>query len=218
MLRGTEPRGVFDASPALIAGMLLLVLTVAIWTRGASGQPLSAVATTLFGVGYTGGLLAFGIAIRNHRYVTSDVGGAVLLLLPVLATWINDIGAYAAGHIVGGRKLIPSVSPGKTVAGAVGGLIATVIFSWLYVSWVLEPVAQLAMRRGTLLLFAVAVGVAGQVGDLAESLLKREAGAKDSSHLFPGHGGVLDRIDSLLFALPVAWAIFTLPGVLVVKL
>jgi len=209
-----EPRGVFDASPALVAGMLLLVLTAAIFVRGATGRPLAAVGTTLFGVAYTGGLLSFAEGIRYHRYVVSDAGGAALLLLPVLMTWANDIGAYFSGRLFGRRKLLPAVSPGKTVAGAVGGLVATVAACWLYAQDVLRPVAQLAMTPRNLVVFAIVVCAVGQIGDLAESLLKREAGVKDSSGIFPGHGGVLDRIDSLLFVLPVAWALFAVPGFL----
>jgi phosphatidate cytidylyltransferase len=132
--------------------------------------------------------------------------GGLLLLLPVLLTWASDIGAYFVGRALGKRRLMPAVSPGKTVAGAVGGLVATAIVGWLYARFVLTPVTQLGFVRGGILVFAIVVSVAAQIGDLAESLLKREAGMKDSSHLIPGHGGVLDRFDSLLFVLPVAYA------------
>jgi phosphatidate cytidylyltransferase len=209
-----EPRGVFSLSPAVAAGMLLVVLTAAIWLRGAGGRPLSAVATTLFGIGYTGGLLSFAEGIRYHPYVVSDAGGVALLLLPLFLTWTNDIGAYIAGRLFGRHKLLPAVSPGKTVEGAIGGLVASVALTWIYVPRVLRPVAELSMSPRNLILFAIVVCAAGQIGDLAESLLKREAGVKDSSGIFPGHGGVLDRIDSLLFVLPVAWGLFALPGLL----
>src|SRR5690349_10159838 len=112
--------------------------------------------------------------------------GGLLLLLPILLTWASDIGAFFIGRAFGKRKLMPSVSPGKTVAGAIGGLVATVVIGWLYVRFVLTPTTQLAFVRGGLIAFAVFVSVAAQVGDLAESLLKREAGMKDSSHLIPG--------------------------------
>jgi phosphatidate cytidylyltransferase len=116
--------------------------------------------------------------------------------------------------LFGRRKLIPAVSPGKTVAGSVGGLVATMLACLIYVQEVLRPVAQLTMTSRNLLVFAIVVCAVGQIGDLVESLLKREAGVKDSSGIFPGHGGVLDRIDSLLFVLPVAWALFAVPGLL----
>ncbi len=210
----TEPRGVFEFPPVLLAGVVLVVLTVAIWRRGVAGRPLSSVATTVFGIAYTGGLLSFAEGIRYHRYVVSEMGGAALLLLPVLLTWANDIGAFFSGRLFGRRKLIPAVSPGKTVAGAIGGLVACLILCLVYVHFVLRPFAQLSLSPRNLVAFAVVVSAAGQLGDLAESLLKREAGVKNSSGIFPGHGGVLDRIDSLLFVLPVAWALFSIPGLL----
>jgi phosphatidate cytidylyltransferase len=132
----------------------------------------------------------------------------VLVAFPLVLTWSSDIGAYAVGRTLGGRKLIPAVSPGKTVSGALGGLAATVVASWLYVRFVLEPNALLSMRLPAIVLFGIVISVAAQVGDLTESLLKREAGVKDSSHLIPGHGGLLDRLDSLLFVLPVAYLLF----------
>ena len=204
-----------------LSGMALAVLgilTLALFVRGVEGHPLGAAASTVFGVLYTGGMLSFGYAIRYHPYVIESVrvplgglavtAGGLLLLLPLLLTWASDIGAYFVGRAFGKRKLMPSVSPGKTVAGAVGGLLATMLVGWLYARFVLTPATQLAFVRGGILVFAVLVSVAAQLGDLAESLLKREAGVKDSSHIIPGHGGILDRFDSLLFVLPVAYVLF----------
>jgi phosphatidate cytidylyltransferase len=99
--------------------------------------------------------------------------------------------------------------PGLTVEGAIGGLLASILVSWLYVRFVLEPVALLGMRPAAIVLFGALVSAAAQLGDLAESLLKREAGVKDSSRLLPGHGGILDRFDSLFFVLPLAWVLLT---------
>jgi phosphatidate cytidylyltransferase len=129
-------------------------------------------------------------------------------MLPVLLTWASDVGAYAAGRLIGGRKLIPSVSPGKTVAGAIGGVLLTVVVCLLFVRYLLRPQAQLAFTTLGTLIFGVAISVTAQVGDLAESLLKREARVKDSGTLFPGHGGALDRLDSLFFVLPVAYVLY----------
>jgi phosphatidate cytidylyltransferase len=149
--------------------------------------------------------------------VADDRAGIALLLLPLLLTWANDIGAYAVGRALGHRKLMPAVSPGKTVAGAVGGVVVTVAACWLYVGRVLVPWADLGLNLSGIVIFGVAVSIMAQIGDLAESLLKREAGVKNSSRLFPGHGGVLDRIDSLLFVLPVAYIMFGIPGFLVMS-
>jgi len=203
-----------------MAVAVLAILSITIFTRGVSGKPLGAAASTVFGVLYTGGMLSFGYAIRYHDYVIEGVrvplaslavaSGGLLLLLPLLLTWASDIGAFFVGRAFGKRKLMPSVSPGKTVAGAIGGLVVTVIVGWLYTRFVLAPTTQLAFVRGGVFIFGFLVSVAAQVGDLAESLLKREAGMKDSSHIIPGHGGVLDRFDSLLFVLPVSYVLFNM--------
>ena len=209
---------VYELPLAGMAVAVLAILALSIFIRGVNGKPLGAAASTVFGVLYTGGMLSFGYAIRYHPYVIEEIrvplggvavtAGGLLLLLPLLLTWASDIGAFFVGRALGKRKLMPSVSPGKTVAGAVGGLLATVLVGWLYARFVLTPSTQLAFVRGGVIVFSLLVSVAAQIGDLAESLLKREAGMKDSSHIIPGHGGVLDRFDSLLFVLPVAYVLF----------
>jgi phosphatidate cytidylyltransferase len=204
--------GLIQPRLSYFAVVLLFLLSVAIWARGATGKPLGAVATTVLGVLYTGGLLSFGYALRYHDYAAGSVrigpiavaAGGILLGLPLLLTWATDIGAYAVGRTLKGPKLIPAVSPGKTVSGAIGGVAVSVLVAWLYVRFALAPAAQLSMRAMSIVLFGIVISVAAQLGDLLESLLKREAGVKDSSTLLPGHGGVLDRLDSLFFVLPVA--------------
>ena len=103
-----------------------------------------------------------------------------------------------------------SVSPGKSLEGAVGGLVAAMLAAWLYERYALGPVARLAFYPGAVILFGAIVSIAGQIGDLAESLLKRDTGVKDSGTLLPGHGGALDRFDSLLFTLPLGYFFFRL--------
>ena len=211
--------GIYELPLSGMALVVLILFALTIWMRGVAGKPLGAAATTVFGVIYTGGMLSFAYAIRYHPYVIGDVtmplgsrglvvaAGGLLLMLPVLLTWASDIGAFFVGRAFGKRKLMPSVSPGKTVAGAVGGLVVTALTSWVFARFLLTPVTQLGFVRGGAILFGVIVSVAAQTGDLAESLIKREGGVKDSSHLIPGHGGVLDRFDSLLFVLPVAYVL-----------
>jgi phosphatidate cytidylyltransferase len=193
----------------LTAGALLplALLGAAVWRRGVDGRPLVAVATTLLGIGYIAVPLAYGYVLRNFPYAVGRPAGTAVLMLPVLATWASDVGAYFAGRAIGGPKLIPSVSPGKTVAGAVGGLALAAAVAVLYERFALRPYAQLAFLPGRALLFGIAVSIAAQLGDSVESLLKRDAGVKDSSRLIPGHGGVLDRVDSLLFVLPVSYVL-----------
>lgn len=187
-----------------------LLLSVALWTRGTTGQPISSVATTLFGVFYTGGMLSFAYALRYHRFAVGELAGALLLFLPLVLTWAGDSGAFFVGRAFGTRKLMPSISPGKTVAGAVGGLVVTMGAAWAYVTFLLQPKAMLGLSLGATLLLGASVSVAGQVGDLVESMLKRAAGVKDSSALIPGHGGVLDRTDSLLFTIPLTYVLLDL--------
>jgi phosphatidate cytidylyltransferase len=216
-----DPDAMIGAASLAVLCVLAL-LGAAIWARGVDGKPLGAAATTAFGAAYTGGMLSYGYAIWRHDYAFAPANlalfghvwtvpsGGLLLLLPLFGTWASDIGAYAVGRTMGRHKLIPSVSPGKTVEGAIGGLLATMFVSWAYMAWVLQPAGHLGMRWAPVgaLLFGLLVSVAAQIGDLAESLLKREAGVKDSSHLVPGHGGILDRCDSLLFVLPVSYVVF----------
>ena len=190
-------------SAAVVA--VMAVFGVTIWARGVEGKASGAAALTVFGVLYTGCALSFGFALRYLGYAVDAKAGTALVAFPLLLTWASDTGAYFVGRAIGGRKLIPKVSPGKTVAGAVGGLVVTVIVAWLLARTLLPSVAQLSLTHAGAILFGIVVSVAAQIGDLAESLLKREGGVKDSSRIIPGHGGVLDRFDSLLFVLPVSY-------------
>ena len=199
-----QRRGVYNLSLTLVVAMVLLLFASAIWLRGPSGKPLSSVAITAFGVMYAS-LFSYIYLLRYHDYAVGAGAGTILVLLPVVLTWVTDIGAYIFGRTFGRRKLIPSISPGKTVEGAIGGLGTAVVICLVYVRFVLMPYAQLGLTVQGAVLFAIVVSVAAQTGDLAESLLKREARLKDSSSIIPGHGGVLDRFDSLLFVLPIAF-------------
>jgi len=200
--------GLYRPTLGLAAMALLVILSAVIWVRGTHGHPLGAAAVTVIGVLYTGGLLSFGYALREYPYAIGNRAGTVLVAFPLVLTWASDIGAYFVGRAIGGRKLIPAVSPGKTVSGALGGLVTTILVSWLYVRFALVPLASLTMTVPAALLFGAIISVSAQIGDLVESLLKREANVKDSSRLIPGHGGLLDRLDSLLFVLPVAYVLF----------
>ena len=192
-------------SPTVAAVLVVVLFSAAIFARGVSGRPLESVSLTVFGILYTGGLLSFGYALRYHPYAIGRVAGTALLVLALALVWISDTAAYVVGRSMGKRKLMPSVSPGKTIAGAVGALATSAIASWALIEFVLVPQAQLGLRVAHAVLFGIAISTAVQLGDLAESLIKREAGVKDSSQIIPGHGGVLDRIDGMLFALPIAY-------------
>ncbi|HEX6559740.1 MAG TPA: phosphatidate cytidylyltransferase [Longimicrobiales bacterium] len=197
------------AAPALglLATTLVLVTASAvIWTRGVEGRPLASAGAALFAVLLTGGMLAYAVFLRQgFGDVLYSWKGFAVVAFPLAVTWINDTFAYFGGRSMGRHKLIPRVSPGKTVEGTAAGLVGAVITSVLYCKLVFAerlgiPIGMPAAVLGGVLLSAAAV-----IGDLAESLLKREAGVKDSGTLLPGHGGVLDRFDALYFTLPVAY-------------
>jgi phosphatidate cytidylyltransferase len=207
-------KGYADWEPVLyVAALWLLAVLVVAMVRGPARRPLTAVSVTVFGSLYASTLLAFTIAIRHGPHSDAHPRGSVaLVVLPLVVTWVCDTCAMAAGTLIGGPKLAPVLSPRKTWAGAVGGLVGGLIAALVYGPLVLDRVA---LRLGVWQLAAVGfvVALAAQVGDVAESLFKREAGVKDSSSLIPGHGGVLDRLDSLYFVLPATAGLLRLFGI-----
>jgi phosphatidate cytidylyltransferase len=192
---------------------LLLLLIWALAARSPAGRPLEAVSVTLLGVGYIGGLPAFLLLIRHGQLPLQSWAGAWLVFFPLVVTWVCDTAAMFAGRTFGGPKLAPTVSPGKTRIGTVAGVIGALAVAPLFSAWIFPRVG---VELGLWQAVAVAgvLSVVGQVGDLAESLFKREAGVKDSSRLIPGHGGVLDRLDSLYFVVPVTAAMYRFFGVI----
>jgi phosphatidate cytidylyltransferase len=198
-------------TPLLNAGLVVIVLaalTASIWQRGVQGEPLLSVAVTVLGAVYPA-LLAFALFLRHLPDLASPLHGTAILLFPVVLTWLSDTFAYFAGRLWGKRKLIPKVSPGKTVAGALGAVLGTPLAAVGY-ALLLRRFPTWQPGIGEALVFGLLVSVAAQVGDLAESLLKRDVGVKDSGKLLPGHGGALDRFDSLFFTLPLGYAFFVL--------
>jgi phosphatidate cytidylyltransferase len=204
------------AEPALYLGAiwLMVALVVAMARRGPSDRPLTSVSITLFGCLYASGMLSFLIAIRHGGVAVVRPAAYVLLtLFPLIVTWICDTTAFAVGTTVGGPKLAPVLSPNKTYAGAIGGTLGGIIAALALGKFVLNGQGW-SFSHGQLLLFGFVVSIVGQIGDAAESLLKREAGVKDSSSLIPGHGGVLDRLDSLYFVIPAAAGLYRMFGVI----
>jgi phosphatidate cytidylyltransferase len=188
-------------------GVLLVGVGVVLAGVGAMGRPdprdgLIVWFATVFGALYVG-LISFvlhvanaGPAIPAGAAFASLSSGQGWILLLVLGVWSYDTGAYLVGRQIGRHKFMTHISPAKSIEGLVGGLIATTAVTCL----VLGALGQ-AWYGG--LLLGPLLGLAAQAGDLAESMIKRAAGAKDSGTLIPGHGGILDRIDSFLFAGPV---------------
>jgi phosphatidate cytidylyltransferase len=199
--------------PYLAAVWIIGLLTWVLAARAPTERPLSAAAVTLLAVAYTGVLPAFLLAIRHTQFPLRSWAGAWLVFFPLVVTWICDTAAMFGGRVFQGPKLAPQISPGKTrsgsMAGVVGGLLVAPLFGGL-----IFPKVGVDVPLWQLLLIAGVLSIVGQVGDLTESLFKREAGVKDSSHLIPGHGGVLDRFDSLYFVIPVAAALYHWFGVI----
>jgi phosphatidate cytidylyltransferase len=201
---GDSVRELPGGSGLLLAGVGIVLVASAAITRLDPREGLATLITTTFGAMWVG-LLGFvpRLAAADVPVVDGSplgwLGGArawVLILL--LTVWTFDTAAYAVGRRFGQRHFIPHISPGKTVEGTLGGMLGAVIVCALLVAAVgRPPLAGLVL--------GLAIAVAAQVGDLAESMLKRAAGAKESGRLIPGHGGLLDRIDSFLFAAPVAY-------------
>ena len=134
----------------------------------------------------------------------------ILLLALFVIIWASDTFAYLAGSLFGKHKLFPSISPNKSWEGVVGGLIGALLTAMVFYLTVSEPTAcEISVSLIRWLIFAVVIVVFGTLGDLLESLLKRTVGVKDSGHIMPGHGGLLDRLDSVIFAvIPAAVYIF----------
>jgi phosphatidate cytidylyltransferase len=194
--------GVGWSLAALAASIPITFLVVA--GVASRESALGSIAVTTFGALYIGGGLASLVALRGLSGA-SDEFGFNLVLAVLLGTWASDIFAYFGGRLLGRHRLAPAISPKKTVEGFAIGLVAGVFTTWvtLYHQGFSNPQA---------LLVGAGVALAAPLGDLFESFLKRDLGVKDSGALLAAHGGVLDRIDALLFAGPAALAIVALLG------
>jgi len=186
----------FDGRYFLQWGGLAFVSLFAAWMIKEKNVKvaLDQISYTLTGVLYVAGLSGYFLLV--HRLEA----GRYWVLFLFLVIWLGDTAAYYGGRRFGRRPLAPSISPKKTIEGALFGLLGSLAGGIISLLWFLDGISLL---HG--LLVTLICGIIGQFGDLAESLLKRNTGVKDSSGLIPGHGGVLDRIDSLLFAGPALY-------------
>ena len=202
----------------VVGTVMLISLILAVMNRGATGGPLGAVSVTMAGCLYCGFSLSF-VPLSLMFATTEGWGetmgapwlGVAVIALPLATTWIGDAVAFFAGSKWGKQKLAPSISPNKTWLGSWSGLGATILVGilWYFVTspyLVGMPINSYLMAG----LLGAVLGVSAQVGDLAISVFKREAGVKDTGTIFPGHGGILDRIDSITFTVPISYAAMAL--------
>ena len=177
---------------ALLAAIILLGLVVALFLNRPNAP--TDLLLTLGAAFYLGMTLRFLALLRNRE------DGLIWLILMAVTVWVMDSGAYFTGRAIGKHKFWPRISPKKTWEGFFGGLISGAIVAALLAYYFVPGVSW---WQGMVL--GVVVGVVGPLGDLSESLFKRQAGVKDSSNLIPGHGGFFDRIDSFIFVAPVVY-------------
>ena len=208
----------------ILMTFVLLAVMVRAVGKAQISEALASISGTFFGVFYVGWLLTHAVTLRDfHRIVSSKWGadaaadfvpqsGAFLLIFTLCAVVLCDTGAYFAGRRWGRRKLAPKISPGKTVEGALGGILVGTAAALVCkgVFDVLSPSASAGMSWAIAAPLGLVLSAVGMIGDLVESLLKRDAHQKDAGTLLPGMGGVLDRIDSALLAIPVMYYLMLL--------
>jgi phosphatidate cytidylyltransferase len=188
---------------AVVVIFFILIFSLTILSKEIKGETLSALFTFSFGIFYIPLLLSFLVSLRVYFGNTFMSENILLFLLFVL--WSGDIAAMYFGRAFGKTKLAPSISPNKTVAGTVWGLMAN-----MFVAIICKIIFLNYITGFEALFFGLVIGITGQVGDLCESYIKRSFDVKDTGSLIPGHGGMLDRIDSLLFAAPVFYYLLKL--------
>ncbi len=182
----------------------IVIIFIRQFTRENTFEALGGLATTLFGLAYVAALLSYLFYIRATK--TGD--GAWLVCFLILITKLGDVGAYAVGNLIGKHTLMPRISPRKTIEGFVGAAAFSAVAAWAASPMLGEQtILGLSPTPVVALVTGLVLGVIGQLGDLAESLLKRDCQIKDTSTLIPGLGGVLDVIDSLLFTAPLFYGL-----------
>jgi phosphatidate cytidylyltransferase len=209
--------------PVLLASALLATMFVALLRTKDLKEYMGTISSTLLGIIYIGFALSCLVPLGfDSRIAATTVwaftgrvvpaepfansrSGRDLLVFLFLTIWVGDALAYAIGRALGRTPLLPRVSPNKTVEGSAGGLVGSLLIGWAFAQWRWHGVDW---WRVTIVVGFIAI--AGQAGDLAESALKRGSNIKDSADLLPGHGGLLDRMDSLLFAVPALWSVLAL--------
>jgi len=164
-----------------------------LWTKRALVEALPAAGISSSALLLTAFPLSYAVPLHGLPRI-----GPRLLLFALAITWAADTTAYFAGRAIGKHPLAPHISPKKTWEGSIGSMLGSLLVAYAFSFWIRIPLPHL-------LIMAAVGNIAGQFGDLLESAYKRSAGVKDSGGLLPGHGGILDRIDALIFSVPVIW-------------
>lgn len=191
---GASERG--ELVPAVLLMGVFLAVVFPLARRASLREYFGSAASTVFGILYLGFTLCWFFPLR----FSDAYDGRALTLFLLLAIWAGDASAMLVGRTIGRHLLIPQISPRKTVEGALAGLAGSLLMAWVCSVWFWKTAGL-----KTVILLTLIVAITGQLGDLVESALKRSADLKDSGGLLPGHGGLLDRIDSLVFAVPALW-------------
>ncbi len=204
------PLGKLGWTLSAFAVSLLGVFLTEMKTYQQPGQSIHRLAMATLVIGYVGVLGSF---IAHLRLFHDNHWGMVAMISVILVVKASDAGAYALGRTLGRTKMSPLLSPGKTVEGAVGGITCACVSGWLFFAFVVPHIVgadQTAIAWWQAVVYSLIVSLFGMLGDLAESLLKRDAGQKDSGRWLPGLGGVLDVLDSILAAAPPAFLCWVL--------
>ena len=187
--------GIFRGEGFLVLGILTFIIIFLLFFFLVSVRDVASVVPSLgkilAGIFYVGFLLPHFSLIRGMPF------GKEWVFFVLVTTFMGDTGAYYAGSRLGKHKLYPKISPGKTIEGSIGGLIGSIGGALIFRKYFLSHIEVYHC-----VILALGLGIMGQLGDLCESMIKRSVGVKDSGHLLPGHGGILDRIDSIIFSAP----------------
>lgn len=206
LILGLKETGWFNIDTNILVGIsvcLIIFISMAFIVLGHKKYNIIDACVTAFGVAYIPFLMSFLILIRNMDY------GIVLIWVIFIGAWGTDTMAYLFGRLFGKRKILPEISPKKTLAGAIGGILGCISLMIVF-GFIVEIYFGLKMSFISLAMLGLLCGIVAQIGDWSASAIKRYVNVKDFGNIMPGHGGVLDRFDSILFVAPVVYFVLIL--------